>query len=80
MGILTRWLERLSDRDNAKLDAAQWHIYERMSRMSDVWGRGGAVSDASVEPIVAHYLESRSGPWVRISSDLFPPVDELLLR
>jgi hypothetical protein len=44
MGILTRWLERLSDRDNAKLDAAQWHIYERMSRMSDVWGRGGAVS------------------------------------
>jgi hypothetical protein len=58
MGILTRWLGWLIDRDNAKLDAAQWRIYERMSRMPDVWGRAGVVSDASVEPIRRGITES----------------------
>jgi hypothetical protein len=62
MGILTKWMAKLVDRDNAKLDAAQRHIYPD-PRMSDVCDSGGVENDPAVEPITSHYLESGSGPW-----------------
>jgi len=62
MGILTKWMEKLVDRDNAKLDAAQRHIYSDRT-MSDVYDSGGAANDPGVEPTTSYYLESTSGPW-----------------
>jgi hypothetical protein len=62
MGILTKWMEKLVDRDNAKLDAAQRHIYSERS-MSDVYDSGGPANDTGVDPITSYYLESGSGPW-----------------
>jgi hypothetical protein len=55
-------MEKLVERDNAKLDAAQPHIHPDRT-MADVCGPGGAANDPGVEPITSYYLESRSGPW-----------------